>query len=349
MKLNLIISILFISVICTSCHVSERYEGASTFSFKDFKTTKNLNASTIEFDEPIMLPWLFVKSDSLLIVQNLRTNNILYVYNINTRKKVGEFISWGNGPNDLLNIKNMQLVDSCLYISDNQKRAIYKYDINDFHKLTDNLIPQEKIVINDFFLNLVYTDSGYVATVMNTTDKRLVFFNSEGEKKFTTGEYPNYGKELTPIEKVEGFRSLFAISHKYKRIYLFGLSTDLIEIYDFQGVLIKKIHGPDQVFPKVKEVRKGDGYGISGVESTFTFSSPLIIDDEIYVAYSGHQQDRNEHHPPRYNILVFDMDCNPLRNYKLSIPIASFTVDPETKKIYATSAVPEYHMVIFEE
>jgi len=348
MRQRLITNLFLVTVLFTSCHKSEKYENASIFSFKDFKITTKLNATTIDFDEPIMRPWLFVKSDSLLIILNLRTNNMLYVYNINSREKVGEFISWGNGPNDLLGIKNMQLVDSDLYLSDNQKRTIYKYDINDFHKSTDDIIPIQKVAIDDFFSNLVYTDNGYVATAFNPENKRLTFYNSKGEKKFSAGEYPYFGKELTHIEKMEGFRSLIAVSQKYKRIYLFGLSTDLIEIYDFQGMLIKKMHGPEQIFPQVKEVSEGDVYRISAAGSIFTFSSLMIVDDEIYVSYSGHHQERGTDHPARYNILVFDMDCNPLRNYELSKPIASFTVDPVTKKIYATSNVPDYHIVIFE-
>jgi len=348
MKRSLVVKLFLVTTLITSCHQSEKYENASKFSFQDFKTTTKLNAVTIDFDEPIMLPWLFIKSDSLLIVHNIRTNNLLYVYNVNSRKKVGEFISWGNGPNDLLRIKNMQLVDSDLYISDSQKRTIFKYDINDFHKSTDDIIPIEKVAVDDFFSNLIYTDNGYVATTVNPNNKRLVFFNSKGEKEFTAGEYPYYGKELTAIEKMEGFLSVIAISPKHQRIFLFGLSTDLIEIYDFQGVLIKKLHGPKQVFPQVKEVREGNVYRISAVGSIFTFSSPLIVDDEIYVSYSGHQHERNKDAPERNHILVFDMDCNPVRNYELSKPIVSFTVDPETKQIYATSNVPEYHMVVFE-
>ena len=101
MKANLIINLFLIAMLFTACTESEKYDNAVLFSFKDFKTTTKLNATTVEFDEPIMLPLLFVKSDSLLIVQNIKTNNMLYVYNVNTRKKVGEFISWGSGPNDL--------------------------------------------------------------------------------------------------------------------------------------------------------------------------------------------------------------------------------------------------------
>ena len=349
MKKSLIINLILMTFVMTSCHNSEKYENTSLFSFSDFKTTEMLNATQIEFDEPIMLPLLFVKSDSLLIIQNLKSINMLYVYNVNSRKKVGEFISWGSGPDDFLAIKNLQLVGSDLYISDIQKRAIVKYDINDFHKLSKNLMPIQKIEIEDFFSNLVYTDNGYVATTMNSDKNRLIFFDSKGEKMFTAGDYPYFGKELTAIEKIEGYVSQIAISHKYERIFLFGMVTDLIEIYDFQGNLIKRFHGPEQIFPQIKEMHLPNGYSQGAYDNpTFTFFTPMIIDDEIYVSYSGNHQKPDDTVPYIRQIFVFDIDCTPRRRYELSEPIVSFTVDPVTKNIYATSNDPEYHMVIFQ-
>ena len=347
MKIRLIINLSLMTILLTACYDSEKYKDAIIFSFKDFKTSTTLNATTIEFDEEIMLPLLFVKSDSLLIVQNIMTKNMLYVYNINSRKKVGEFISFGNGPDELLRIKNMQLVGNDLYISDTQKKSVYKYDVNDFHILTNNIIPIQKVAIEDLFYHLAYTDNGYVAIAMNPDNKRLVFYSSKGEREFTAGEYPYFGKELTVIEKAEGFISSIAICHKYNKIYLFGMTTDLIEIYDFKGKLLKRLHGPDQLFPQVKEVRSKDGYStVSSMgKSIFTYFRPVIVDDEIYVSYSGNHQTIDENTPRIHHILVFDLDCNPVRRYELPKSIVSFTVDSDTKLIYATSDEPEFHMV----
>ena len=213
-------------------------------------------------------------------------------------------------------------------------------------------MPLQKIVIEDYFSNLVYTYNGYVATAMNPdkNNNRLIFFDSKGEKMFTAGDYPYFGKELTIIEKIEGYISQIAISHKYERIFLFGMVTDLIEIYDFQGNLIKRYHGPDRIFPQIKEVHLPNGYYQGAYDNPiFTFFSPMIIDDEVYVSYSGHHQKPDETLPLIRQIFVFDIDCTPLRRYELSKQIVSFTVDPETKSIYATSNNPEYHMVMFNQ
>jgi hypothetical protein len=343
------ITIYAVTILFMSCHKPAKYENASGFSFEDFKTVTTLNADVIEFDEPIMRPLLFVLSDSLLIMQNIRTEYVLHVYNVRSKKKVGEYISFGSGPNELLRVKNMQLIDSDLYISDNQLNVVYKYDVNDFHKLISP-VPKHKVQIKEMFTSLAYTDDRYVATTLDTNNKRLVFFNPTGEKEFTAGDYPCYGKELSDIEKMESFTSSILVSRKYQRIYLFGMDTDLIEIYDFNGNFIRRIHGPEQFFPQIKEIHTGNDYSHIATtdDSRFAFFNPIYIDDEIYVSYSGKHQNRDEEIASINYILVFDKDCNPVRRYELSASIVAFAVDPETKHIYATGNIPDFHMIVFK-
>ena len=349
MKPKLIISFCFYIFALLSCQTPEKYENATTFSFNDFKIMTKLNATTIDFDEPIMMPIKFVLSDSLLIVQNIRTENMIYVYNINAKKKVGEYVPWGSGPDELLRIKDMQLVDSILYITDTSLSQINIYNINDFHTLT-SIVPKHKVKIDDFFNSAAYTENGYVAVTLNPNNKRLVFYNSKGEMEFTTGEYPYYGTNFSDIEKMEGFLCSIAVSQKHQRIYLFGINTDLIEIYDFKGEFIKSVHGPGHFFPQVREVKLEGGYSkvAANVESKYAYISPIVFEDEIYVSYSGNSKNKNEGTASTNHILVFDKDCNPVRGYELSKSIVSFTINQDKTHIFATSNIPDFHMIVFK-
>ena len=184
---------------------------------------------------------------------------------------------------------------------------------------------------------------------MNPNDKRLVFYNSKGEKESTIGEYPYYGKKLSHIEKMESFLSMIAVNQKYQRIYLFGMNTDLIEMYDFKGQLIKKMHGPELFFPQIKEITNGEySKAVKSDDFRFAYCNPIVIEDEIYVSYSGNIQKKDEEFAPINQILVFDKDCNPIRRYTLSKPIIMFSVDPKTKYIYSTSNIPDYHVIIYK-
>jgi hypothetical protein len=243
----------------------------------------------------------------------------------------------------------MQLVDSNLYIADNQKKCVYTYNINDFHRL-EPVSPIHKAPIDDFFDSLIYTDNGYVAITMNPYNKRLVFFNADGKVLHTTGEYPYYGEQLSDVEKMGSFISSMAVSQKHKRIYLFGLETDLIEIYNFDGELLKTLHGPEQFFPHLKEIKREGGFSSLRSEegkSKDAFFNPIVIGDEIYVSYSGNLRGREEI-TPIMHILVFDYECNPIRRYELPEPIVMYAVDPQTNYIYATSRIPDYHMIMLK-
>jgi hypothetical protein len=350
MKTTIIILTYLALITLASCHKTVEYKDTEKFSFEDFKIATQLNATAIQFDEPIMKPHLIVLSDSILIVQNLFTEKLIYAYNISTKKKIGEYVWFGSGPNELLRIKSIQLVGSDLYIMDNQIKRIYKYDVGDFHKQAP-VIPREKTSINDFFSAVAYTGNGYVATTVGMdNNRRLTFFNTKGEKEFTAGSFPDNGEALSPIEKMEGFLSSIAVNIQQNRIYLFGMNTDLIEIYDLQGKCIKSLHGPEHFFPAVREKNAGNGYSkaVAGTGSKFAYINPLVIDDEIYVAYSGNLLKRDEEITPINHILVFDKDGNPVRRYELSEPIARFAIDTKTNDIYATSNIPEYHMIVFK-
>jgi hypothetical protein len=127
------------------------------------------------------------------------------------------------------------------------------------------------------------------------------------------------------------------------------MNTDLIEIYDFKGEFIKRLHGPEHFFPQLKEVSLGNGYSkiAYSEDSRFAYINPVIVKEDIYVAYSGKSQKIDEEVAPINYILVFDTDCNPVRGYELSKPIVAFAVDTETQYIYATSNIPDFHLVVF--
>jgi hypothetical protein len=75
------------------------------------------------------------------------------------------------------------------------------------------------------------------------------------------------------------------------------------------------------------------------------------VGNEIFVLYFGDLYGKYEDRCDR--ILVFDTDGNPLRIYKLDIPVISFTVDSEKRIIYAITDKPEkeedeYNIIKYE-
>jgi hypothetical protein len=332
-----------------SCR-SIKYEEAILINFEDFGEIIELTGETVYFDEPLMKPVRMLIIDSILLTCNAKMDPLVHRYNLNTLKKTGEFFSFGSGPDDLMYIWNMQRADSTVWISDIGKRVCYNYLLLDIC-LKDTFSHINSITVDDGFREAwVLPDNRVITLGLNQEYKRFSFFSPDGKLIKHTGEYPSMNnRKITFLEKVEGFTAQFTVDYEKKRIYVFYLSTDLLEIYDLEGNLIKRIHGPEQFFPVVRENRS-DGQVIVSVdfiETRFSFINPIIVNDEIFVLYSGVNYDKNTQSIADF-VLVYDTDGNPLRRYKLSEKIHKIQVDSENKIIYGLSDNPEYHIIKFQ-
>ena len=60
--------------------------------------SQELTGCEIAFDEPVMQPNQLVVMDTLLITINRKTEKLLHLFNLNTKKKIGEQMTMGEGP-----------------------------------------------------------------------------------------------------------------------------------------------------------------------------------------------------------------------------------------------------------
>lgn len=347
MKSIPIYSFFLLLILLASCQKETVYENAETFTMEEFGPTIALQGETVELDQPLLMPRCLLLVDSMLLVENRHTEFLLHKYNLASRKKTGECIPFGSGPNELTLFKHIQQDDSSIYISDGQLRTVLVYDKDNL--CYDSLpVPRKSITLDDAISSVQHIHGGYMTTSMNPFNQRLLFFNEEGEVTESKGDYPSLAKNMSGVEKVEGFLAETVYSPTSQRIFLFYQQTDLIEIYDLNGNLLKQMHGPDQFIPHVKEKSLGDGYSkatYSQGKSKEAYFMPTAVGDEIYVAYYGGL--RENRWPDLTTLLVFSAEGKPLRKYELSEPILSFVVDPQSKDIYATSDNPEYHLIKF--
>jgi hypothetical protein len=336
---------LFIAFACQH----ENYKGAVKIYNGDFGEAIYLTSENVDFDEPMMKPVRLLLIDSILLAFNMNTDPLIHKYNLNTFKKTGECISFGGGPEDLLSIRNMQRSDSTIWLTDTQSKKCLNYLISDlcFKETFQSL---NRVSTSEMFKEAwIFPDCRVVSLGFNSAIKRFSFYSPDGTLIQTKGDYPSFGSDLTELEKIEGFASHMAVNYSANRIYVFCLATDLLEIYDLDGELIKMVHGPDHFFPAVQEKRNGDMVRVSSQMdlSRDAYSSPVIINDEIFVLYSGTYFTTESVGYRKDQLLVYDKDGHPLRRYKLSEAVFQIAVDAENKVIYGLSDSPEYHLLGF--
>lgn len=343
---------MVLSALFTSCEQQKEYENSSRLVLADFPEVVQLKGQTLEFDEPIMRPSYIYFADSFLIVKEDRADFLLHKYNLNSLRKESECFTFGSGPNEFLWIQSIQFDDSCLWLADIQSASISQYSRENV-LLSDSLGVEliRKISFEDHFKNIiVLPDSQFVAIVANTNKKRLSYYDFKGDFVETKGDFPKFGNEFTDFENLEGFVCNMVLSPDKDQLFLFHMYTDLIEIYNLHGELKKRIHGPDCFFPEVKQMSQDDMIRVGSIpdKSRDAYFCPVVVDDKIYVLYSGAYYNPMK---PAYllsNVFVFDNDGAPLKRYSLDRPICGLAVDPKTNTLYGISDDPEFHVIKYQ-
>ena len=177
-------------------------------------------------------------------------------------------------------------------------------------------------------------------------NKRFGLFNLEGDTICYKGEYPTLSSLQTNIEQVEGFINEFTANVEEDRVFVSYKRTDLIECYDTDMNLIKRIHGPEHFFPEVHQV--GDRIRTNKGTERDAYSFPLSVGKKVFVLYSGKVFNPRNHDYLKDKIIVFDWNGNPQQCYQLDIPIFDFAVDEKSRIIYGLTDKPESHIIQFK-
>ena len=343
-QINFIL-LAFIALLA-SCNTNKSdYENATTFSYSDFKTEKDLRATTLEFDSLIMRPVDLMAFDSILITIEMGKENIFHVYNMNTKTHINQCIKKGQGPNDMLYPEFMNSSANSIRIIDLQTSTVYEYDVNDF--ITNPLPKATKRtkLESQVFIMAEQVEDKIFSNAYYGVDEQLYAFDLNGRKTGTIIDYPTTSVSQTDMEKVDAYYKKFTSNGKDK-IAICYYMTDLIEIYNLDGVLQKRTHGPEQFYSHFKEYQNGPVVGSSPVEgSRDAFICPKNAGDEFFVLFNGGFIDEPDHSTSSNQLFSFSWHGAPQKRYNLDDPIYSFTVDNKNKKIYGISDIPEFHVV----
>ncbi len=341
-------NLLFLAFIAllSSCNTNKaKYENATSFTYTDFKNQKDLKATTLEFDSLIMRAVDLVTFDSILITIEMGKENIFHVYNMKTKKHINQSVKRGQGPEDMIYPQFMNSDANCLRIFDLQTYMVYEYDAQNFIANPTPTPTKRTKLENQVFTMAEKVDDKIFGNAYYGVDEQLYVFDLNGKKTETIIDYPATPFLQTDIEKIDGFYKKFTSNDKDKLALCYYM-TDLIEIYNLDGTLQKRIHGPEQFFTHFKEYQDGR-IGASPVKdlNRDAFMCPKNAGDEFFVLYNGGFIDEPDHSSSSKQLFSFSWDGTPQAIYTLDDPIYHFSVNSDNKRIYGISITPEYHVV----
>jgi hypothetical protein len=314
----------------------------------DIQKKIHLTGDIIELDEIIRPRSLFLK-DSLLFMINMQQAHCITVFHLQEMKKIGDFIPFGNAPNEVLNVNNLQFQDSLVWISDRDRQQVNKYKLIQFLK-EDEVVPFEIKKIEESFERLLITQDKLITNSLHHVRSRFSFYDLQGNFIESKGELPDAGIQMTDFELHESCFCNMVINPDDESVFVAYMNTDLVEIYDSNGNLKTRIHGPDKFYSIKKEVSSGDMQRVSSIEGRTrdAYYSPVAFEDEIWTIYNGKYFDRTIENSFLCNcIIVFDWDGNPIRQYTTDIGFYSLAIDRKNRVFYGITLSPEYTFVKF--
>lgn len=322
-------NILFVitMLLLASCSSKKYSNESEVFSWNDFQSEVSLKGKTLTFDDDVMMPFSIQVFDSVLVTLEPTNDRICQLFNLNTGKKIGGRIGSGEGPNEMImpmfvsNGKGIQLIDMA-------SATVYQYDLKNFLS-EDSPNPLLKLKLSESVDSEMQMLGEHYLGYQYSKEDLLYLFNKQGQKIKSFAGFPD-GEIDSPNEQRADMYQMGYISNGKDRVAITYYMTDVIEIFDAEGKLIRHLQGPENF---EYEIGKD------------AFFSPKNADDSFFVLYNGRNRNEKDHNSSCSKLLSFSWDGTPECVYILDDPIFTFCVDKQKGKIYGVSTTPEYHIV----
>jgi len=332
--------LLFEAITVLSCQKKTNLS-SKQFTINDFEIIE-LSGEEMQFDSIVWKPASLMIKDSLLILENFETDHIYDIFNLNNNKHINQCLKYGQGPDDKIAptmvINNSK--DTVMWIYDFQRLSLDKYLLNDF--LTQKIphAVEHHKTKSRFERVIMLSDSViFVEYLGHLNPYRYAFCDLDGNVIDSVNQQIAGYKE-----NKEKYWSLSATDYK-DRIIAAYFYTDVIDVYDFTGNLIRRLQGPDQ-FDAIADMIERNGIVTDKIYKDRThicYASICNGGNEVFVLYRGKLLKDDDYHSNQ--LFTFDWEGNPKRYFKLDIPLFDIAVDTAKNIIYGITDKPEFRII----
>ncbi|NMH89991.1 BF3164 family lipoprotein [Flavivirga algicola] len=348
MKLKVIYS-LFVGVIfLQSC--KKTYSGLEPdFKINSFPKHHVLNNGKYLINDSLLLGnsrWIRYHPDSFLIVQELGSSKMLKIIDLKTGK-IQEIIDKGRGPNEMITAWGINIVDKNIWVYGGQLKKMLKlsYDEERQFYISDNLSLDDRTCMTGY----AHNDSTIVGLCLPDTNRLTIYDRNKNVNKI--GKFPLIYSS-NQVEPNNNVFTSFIAGGPNNKVVLACTKTDILEIYDINKGLEKRLHGPKGIKIEAEAVGIGMGTITKTTPPFRAFYNVVANAHEFCVGYTGYEtiegvkRTIEDSFPKR--IFCFSWDGEPKREYIFDIPILSFDFDWKNKKIYALTITPEAKIIIYD-
>lgn len=281
--------------------------------------------------------------DSFLICGNLRSQKLVNLYSLKSKKRLNQILIRGTESNQGLSVAGLSkesISSPNIWVYDITLKKLINVDI--FKAIKDtNYIAEYEFNLTDKLKNVIapqiLNDGSFLATTYTLDDNR--YFYSDF-KKITKkiGKLPKVenGKKMEnmPNAFFPNAASIFkAIAIKnpiQNTVAVFYNKTDRVEFYT-NDKLSKIVNCVESFGPKMEVTKLERGYALQDNEKTrYAYLSITYTKDYIYCLYSGSKN--NE--ACSNKILVFNWNGNFINELVLDKKVCKIAIDDKGKILY---------------
>ena len=346
------IILLVVFLILHSCDNIEKVK--VDFEENSFPEEVYFDAKGEEYFNPNLIllnpNFILYHPDSFLIIHDLGAPFLIKIVDMETGV-IQEVIRKGRGPHEMLVAWGTRLIDNDVWVFGAQlkKMCRLKVDENRRFYVSDEVSIKDKGVPEVIALS----EEMFVGLSSYGDENRLTYYNSRGEIIKRMGQFPPLNNNSSfKVGNSNIFLSAMNSSSSGDKVVLACLNTDIIEIYDVNKGIVKRLHGPEGVQISAKKKDVGPGFMVVTTPKFKSFRKGIWSDDgEFWLPYLGYMPKKGGERS-RENIYVkkifcFDWNGNPVKKIEFSVPFLSFAVNKSEGKIYCLLEEEEPKIIIY--
>jgi len=225
--------------------VLKNNESIKKFDFSSFTQIKNIEFNYFsDFPNGVPCDILLIDSTHLLI-NSLNQNNSYFLYLVNKEGSIEKnLIKKGKGPQEAISFSSVELQNGKVVGYDMSKNSLFFCEKGKIIDSSNTIFSTIDLGSLHFYDLSWLNDSLIVGTGESSSQKKILLYNVLSKKiEDEFGIYSNISSNSLASFK-DAATSYIAVRPNRKNILLVYRYTDVIEIYDNKGLLIKSLQGP---------------------------------------------------------------------------------------------------------
>lgn len=289
--------------------------------------------------------------DNAIVLGNSKGTPLIEVYDITSQEKISEFLTTGNGPDEVLMIGNFQHIKSNdeLLVADLFKGKLLKYDVKDIlHNNDPKPSTLYKLEENSALkFDKLFRGANYLVAESRDPQGRILLLGENGEEKGYYLAYPDkekVDKNLNDLNNANLYAGNITISPALDKIAMATYCAGMIDVCKLEKDRIVPIWNYLEFYPQgIEIIPMGETTAAARTKKSRSgFTCISSSDKYIYALYSG-----KLYEDPTYTfgevVYVASWDGEDTYKFNLDKSINRLAVDAEDKHLYGIT--PEMDII----